>query len=134
MPREPPAPEAGLGRGQVALACVLGTEDERRSRPGSRALKSCGMHLLPALAGIWLMMSPAVLGYADPARANDRIIGPIVASLATIAMWEVSRPLRWVNVVLGAWLLVAPWLLGHIRPLVAGIAWLQERSFSACRW
>ena len=70
-------------------------------------------HLLPALAGIWLMMSPAVLEYADPARANDRIIGPIVASLATIAMWEVSRPLRWVNVVLGAWLLVAPWLLAY---------------------
>lgn len=70
-------------------------------------------HLLPVLAGIWLMMSPAVLEYADPARANDRIIGPIVASLATIAMWEVSRPVRWVNVVLGAWLLVAPWLLAY---------------------
>ena len=44
------------------------------------------------------------------ARANDRIIGPIVASLATIAMWEVARPLRWVNVILGAWLLIAPWV------------------------
>ena len=71
------------------------------------------MRLLPALAGIWLMASPAVLGYADPARANDRIIGPIVASLAIIAMWEIARPLRWINVLLGAWLLVTPWLLGH---------------------
>ena len=60
------------------------------------------------------MASPAVLDYADPARANDRIIGPIVASMATIAIWEVTRPLRWVNVVLGAWLLIAPWLLGHL--------------------
>jgi hypothetical protein len=71
------------------------------------------MHLLPALAGIWLMASPAVLDYADPARANDRIIGPIVASLAIIAMWEIARALRWVNVILGAWLLIVPWLLGH---------------------
>jgi hypothetical protein len=70
-------------------------------------------HLLTALAGIWLMASPAVLDYADPARANDRIIGPIVASMAIIAIWEISRPLRWVNVVLGAWLLIAPWLLGY---------------------
>jgi SPW repeat-containing protein len=70
-------------------------------------------HLLPALAGIWLMMSPAVLAYADPARANDRIIGPIVVSLAIIAMWEISRPLRWVNVLLGTWLLIAPWLLAY---------------------
>jgi hypothetical protein len=70
-------------------------------------------HLPPALAGIWLMMSPAVLEYADPGRANDRIIGPIVASLAIIAMWEISRPLRWVNVFLGSWLLIAPWLLAY---------------------
>ncbi len=59
------------------------------------------------------MVSPAVLNYADPARANDRLIGPIVASLAIIAMWEIARPLRWINVVLGGWLLIAPWLLGH---------------------
>ena len=71
------------------------------------------MHLLPALVGIWLMASPAVLDYADPARANDRIIGPIVASLAIIAIWEIGRPLRWLNVILGAWLLIVPWLLGH---------------------
>jgi len=70
-------------------------------------------HLLTALAGIWLMASPGVLDYGDPARANDRIIGPIVASMAIIAIWEISRPLRWVNVVLGAWLLIAPWLLEH---------------------
>ena len=71
------------------------------------------MHLLPALVGIWLMASPAVLNYADPARANDQLIGPIVASLAIIAMWEIARPLRWINVVLGGWLLIAPWVLGH---------------------
>ena len=69
--------------------------------------------LLTALAGIWLMASPALLDYADPARANDRIIGPVVASMAIIAIWEVTRPVRWVNVILGAWLLIAPWLLGH---------------------
>ena len=69
--------------------------------------------LLAALTGIWLMASPSVLDYADLARANDRILGPVVASLATIAIWELTRPLRWVNVVLAAWLLIAPWLLGH---------------------
>lgn len=59
------------------------------------------------------MAAPAVLDYADPARTNARIIGPIVASLATIAIWELTRPLRWVNVILGAWLLIAPWMLAH---------------------
>jgi hypothetical protein len=47
---------------------------------------------LPALAGIWSMASSAVLDYAGPACANDRIIGPIVASLAIIVISEIARP------------------------------------------
>ena len=61
--------------------------------------------------GLWLMAAPSVLGYGDPARMNDRIVGPIVASFAFIAVWEVTRSLRWVNMLLGAWLIVAPWIL-----------------------
>jgi len=59
------------------------------------------------------MASPTILNYTDPARANDQLIGPIVASLAIIAIWEIARPLRWINVALGGWLLIAPWVLGY---------------------
>jgi hypothetical protein len=69
--------------------------------------------VVSALLGVWLMAAPAALGYGDPARTNDRIVGPIVASLAVVAIWEVTRGLRWVNVVCAAWLLVAPWVLGE---------------------
>ena len=63
--------------------------------------------------GIWLMAAPAVLGYGDPARANDRVVGPIVVSVACVAIWEVARALRWANAVVALWLLIAPWVLGH---------------------
>ncbi|MDP8923989.1 MAG: SPW repeat protein [Chloroflexota bacterium] len=63
--------------------------------------------------GLWLMAAPAVLGYGDPAKRIDHIVGPVAASFAFIAVWEVTRSLRWVNVLLGAWLLVAPWVLGY---------------------
>jgi hypothetical protein len=46
-------------------------------------------------------------------RTSDRIVGPLVAALAFVALWEVTRPLRWLNLILGAWLLLAPWLLGY---------------------
>ena len=65
------------------------------------------------LLGLWLMAAPAVLGYGDPARDADRIAGPLAASFAFIAVWDVTRGLRWLNVPLGTWLLVAPWLLGY---------------------
>jgi hypothetical protein len=65
--------------------------------------------------GVWLMAAPAALGYGDPARTNDRVVGPIVASIACVAVWEVVRALRWVNVVPALWLLTAPWVLGYER-------------------
>lgn len=78
-------------------------------------------------AGIWLMFAPAVLGYGDPAAANDRIFGPIVGSLAFIAIWEVARPLRWGTLPFGMWLLLAPFVLGYqdlgavVSSVIAGV-------------
>lgn len=69
--------------------------------------------LITVAAGAWLMFSPAVLGYGDPAATNDRIFGPIGAAFAFVAMWEVLRSLRWGTLPVGAWLVVAPLILGY---------------------
>lgn len=69
--------------------------------------------LVSVALGLWLMASPAVLGYGDPARAADQIVGPIAASFAAIAISEVTRAVRRVNYLTGAWLLLAPWVLGY---------------------
>ncbi len=81
--------------------------------------------ILNAALGIWLMAAPAVLGYGTPAQTNDRIVGPVAASFAIIAIAEATRPVRRVNTVLGAWLLLAPWVLGYgttatINSLIVG--------------
>src|SRR5687767_1665798 len=62
---------------------------------------------------MWLMAAPAALDYTGAAATSDRVVGPIAASVACMAIWPVLRSLRWVNVVLGAWLVAAPWLLGY---------------------
>lgn len=69
--------------------------------------------LLAIAAGVWLMVSPAVLDYGDPAATNDRIFGPIGAAFAFVAIWEVIRPLRWATLPVGAWLMMAPMILGY---------------------
>lgn len=63
------------------------------------------------LLGIWLMAAPAVLRYGGLPEDHDRIVGPVIATFAAIAFFEVCRPLRWVTFVGGLWLLAAPWLL-----------------------
>jgi general stress protein CsbA len=68
---------------------------------------------LAIILGIWLMAAPAVLGYTGAARTNDAIIGPLAASFAVIAIWEVTRSVRWVNILFALWLLLAPWVLSY---------------------
>ncbi|MGH2350131.1 MAG: SPW repeat domain-containing protein, partial [Chloroflexota bacterium] len=72
--------------------------------------------LLSVLLGLWLMAAPAVLGYVGPAADSDHIVGPLAVSFACIAIWQVTRGMRWLNVPLGLWLLVAPWLLQYPLP------------------
>lgn len=69
--------------------------------------------LLAVAAGLWLMAAPAVLGYGTPAATSDRIAGPIGAAFAFVALWAITRALRWVQVPVGAWLVLAPLVLGY---------------------
>lgn len=73
-----------------------------------------GVRQLPAAAlGIWLMAAPSVLGYRGAGADNDRIVGPVVASIALVAMAEAVRGLRLVNLATGAWLVVAAFVLPY---------------------
>jgi hypothetical protein len=69
--------------------------------------------LLATAFGIWLTAAPDLLAYSGRAATHDHILGPIIASCAFVAIWEVMREIRWLNVALGGWLLLAPWLLGY---------------------
>ena len=69
--------------------------------------------LIAALLGGWLMAAPDVLGYSGVAAAanNDHAVGPIVVGASLVAAWPVVRSLRWVELLAGAWLIAAPWVL-----------------------
>jgi uncharacterized membrane protein len=67
--------------------------------------------LLSTALGIWLMAAPAVLGSAGSAANSDVIVGALVATVAVTALGEVTRSLRFLNIILGLWIVAGPWLL-----------------------
>lgn len=77
--------------------------------------------------GIWLMVAPAALGYADEtANDVDRLLGPIAGALAFVAIWPFIRMVRWATVPVGAALVLAP-LLGYptdaaVNSILCGVA------------
>lgn len=76
------------------------------------------IRLVNLALGIWLMAAPAVLGYRPPAADFHRIIGPTAAAVAVIAMTQVTRPMRWINLILGASLIAGAGLL-NAEPVAA---------------
>lgn len=65
--------------------------------------------------GVWLIASPwllTVAGDDQPGAWNSWIVGAGIVSLAFFAMY---KPAVWgdtIGILLGAWLLVSPWMLG----------------------
>jgi uncharacterized membrane protein len=67
--------------------------------------------LVSAALGVWLMAAPAVLGVTGTAADSGHLAGALVVTWAVIAFGEVARPARLLNVPMGIWIALAPWLL-----------------------
>ncbi len=86
---------------------------------------------LDLLAGLWLIISPFVLGFGDigqvtktiasQATNNSMVVGFVIAAIAAIRLANAYRfgeyelPtmwLSWLSALLGLWLIVSPFILG----------------------
>ena len=79
--------------------------------------------------GVWLMFTPLVFGTRLAMADSDHIVGGLAITISIIAMAEVARPLRFLNLPLGLWLIAAPWLLSGVpsgfatvNSVIAGLA------------
>ena len=61
--------------------------------------------------GVLLMSTPLVFGTRPPLYFSDHIVGCLVILVAVTAMAEIARPVRFLNVALGAWIAASPFLL-----------------------
>ena len=77
------------------------------------------------ILGLWMLISPWVLSYIDQPTAawNAHIVGIIVAVAAIAALLAFHKWEEWVNVVLGIWLIVSPFLLGYA--MLSNALWNQ---------
>ena len=70
------------------------------------------------ILGIWLLLSPwtFVFDSETTAMRNAALVGALIIAAEAVELsvfrdWE-----EWINVVLGAWLLVSPWTLAIVSP------------------
>jgi len=68
--------------------------------------------LVSVALGLWLMFAPATLGSSGLGAHSDHLFGALIVTVAVIALADVGRAARFVNMLFGAWVIIAPWLLG----------------------
>lgn len=72
--------------------------------------------LLLCLLGVALMYTRLIFGSTGSIASSDHLMGSLLLTVSVLAMAEVARPLRWLNLPIGLWLVVAPWLLSGGGP------------------
>jgi hypothetical protein len=84
---------------------------------GRRILSAMDLDNIPwnmpicAAIGVWLMFAPAALGTTGPAANSDHLTGALIVTWSVISFGEIIRPIRFLNLPMGLWLIAAPWLL-----------------------
>ncbi|MDA8255391.1 MAG: heavy metal-binding domain-containing protein [Betaproteobacteria bacterium] len=74
--------------------------------------------LLSIAIGVWLTFTRLAFDSSGAMTNSDHMVGLLVVTFSIIALAEVGRAIRFINIPFGAWLIAAPWLLdGIVSPL-----------------
>ncbi len=76
--------------------------------------KESGVDVVNLIVGALLFLTPWAFGFVadQPAASNAWISGILIAVVAIAALTKFAEWEEWVNLLLGAWVVVSPWLLG----------------------
>lgn len=74
---------------------------------------------LSLILGLWLFVSPWVLGFSavEIAMWNAVIVGLVIAMMALMTLVEFHDWEEWADMIVGGWIIVSPWLLGFTDPV-----------------
>jgi len=80
----------------------------------TRETRENAIDLVNAVLGVCLAFSPWALGFTGEVAAtwNALIVGAAIALVALGALFAFREWEEWVNLALGVWAILAPWLIG----------------------
>jgi hypothetical protein len=91
----------------------------------TRLRRQAALDLYTLACGVFLLIAPWLFGFVRPlGRLNAELVGLAVVALSIAAIFMFADWEEWVKVLLGAWLIAAPWLLcfAHTSAMHVSIA------------
>jgi SPW repeat len=95
----------------TAKSCPWRSSESSFDTMPAGACGSRSFQLFSCVLGVWLMFSRMIFGTEGALADSDHLAGALIITMAVCAMDEVARPLRFLNLLIGLWLIGAPWLL-----------------------
>jgi len=92
---------------------LLGTTQEKIAQ-ATRGVTYPATLLFSIAIGVWLTFTRLSFDSSGAMANSDHLIGALVVTFSIMALAEVGRAIRFINILLGAWLLAAPWLLAGV--------------------
>ena len=89
---------------------LLGTPREM-IREADRGISFPVTLLVSGAIGISFMLTRITFGNSGAMADSDHLVGSLVVVFSIMALCEVARSVRFINILFGAWLIAAPWLL-----------------------
>jgi hypothetical protein len=62
--------------------------------------------------GIWVIVSPFVLAFHSSKAVWSNVVTGVIVGILALIRWSVRQPgWSWLNLILGAWLVISPFVL-----------------------
>lgn len=73
--------------------------------------------LVSLFIGLWLMFSPPIVQAMGSVEYTNYFLGNLISIISVLSMAEVARPARYLNLLFGLFIGIAPWLYGDANTL-----------------
>jgi hypothetical protein len=88
---------------------TLNTDEEQDSMPERRRVGSSWVNIV---LGVWVIVSPFVLALHSPKAVWSNVIVGAVVGILAIIRWSMHQTgWSWLNLILGIWLVISPFVL-----------------------
>jgi hypothetical protein len=98
--------------------------------------KESGVDIVNLILAAFLFLTPGIFGFvSDHAAApNAWVSGIVIGVVAIAALTKFAEWKEWINLVLGLWVLVSPWVLSFAAQTAARWALTSSWDLSSPCW
>ena len=88
-------------------------------------MRTRGQDWVNLVAGVWLFLTPWFFGYSHTNYAwNAFVFGAVIAILSVWALADRRIWEEWVNIVIGIWVFISPWVFGMVKGAAMWNHWI----------